>query len=190
MANIKTLDSRAQAGNESAMRESLSAAERVAALYQAHREEVYRFVVGQGLDPATAQDVAQEVFVRLFAALNKGTRLVSEQAWLYSVAAKLVVDYWRREGRSMWVELDSLAAPDESVQSKEPTPEVHALRKERLQRVAAAMARLPKEQRLGIHLRMQGLRYRAIAKILGVSVSTAAEWLSIAVERLRGVANE
>ena len=52
------------------------------------------------------------------------------------------------------------------------------------------MARLPKEQRLGIHLRMQGLRYRAIAKILGVSVSTTADLRSVAVDRLRSAADE
>jgi RNA polymerase sigma-70 factor (ECF subfamily) len=90
----------------------------------------------------------------------------------------------------MWVELDSFPAMADGLQSKELTPDVAAARKERLQRIAIAMARLPKEQRLGVHLRMQGLRYRAIAKVLGVSVSTTAEWLSLAVERLRSAANE
>ena len=70
------------------------------------------------------------------------------------------------------------------------TPEAAAVRSQRLRRVAALMAQLPKEQRLGIQLRMQGLRYRAIAKILGVSLSTTAEWLSSAVERLRNIADE
>jgi DNA-binding NarL/FixJ family response regulator len=46
--------------------------------------------------------------------------------------------------------------------------------------------KLPKEQRLCIQLRRQGLRYREIADLLGVSTSTAAEWLSSAVDRLRG----
>ena len=90
----------------------------------------------------------------------------------------------------MWVELDSVPTMGDNLRSKEPTPEAAAMRKQRLQRVAATIARLPKEQRLGIHLRMQGLRYRAIAKILGVSVSTTAELLSTAVERLRSTANE
>ena len=90
----------------------------------------------------------------------------------------------------MWVELDATPALSETLRSAELTPEAAAARSERLRRVAKMMARLPKEQRLGIHLRMQGMRYRAIAEILGVSVSTAAEWLSIAVERLRSAANE
>lgn len=164
--------------------------ERVAVLYETHREKIYFFLVGQGLGPAKAQELTQDVFVKLFAALKKGSEIELEQAWLYGVAAKLAVDYWRREGRSMWVELDSIPAMAENLHSKELTPEVAALRSQRSKRVASMLARLPKEQRLGIHLRMQGLRYREIAKILGVSVPTVSGLLSTAVERLRSVANE
>jgi RNA polymerase sigma-70 factor (ECF subfamily) len=167
-----------------------AADERVAALYETHRKKIYGFLVGQGLGPAKAQELTQDVFVRLFGALKKGGEIELEQAWLYRVAAKLAVDYWRREGRSMWVELDSVPAIAENLQSKELTPEAAALRSQRSKRVASMLARLPKEQRLGIHLRMQGLRYREIARILGVSVPTVSGLLSTAVERLRSAANE
>ena len=190
MADGEIYDSVIPAGGEGTTQMTLTTAQRVAALYEAHREEIYRFLVGQGLPPATAQELAQDVFVRLFIAMTKGSEIVSEQAWLYGVASKLAVDYWRREGRSMWVELDSVPAIADSLRSKELSPEAAALRNQRLQRVAATMARLPKEQRLGIHLRMQGLRYHAIAKVLGVSISTIAGLLSAAVERLRSAANE
>ena len=172
------------------MRKDMSPAERVSALYELHRNEIFRFLVGQGLEAAKAQEAAQDVFVRLFVAITKGTEILTEQAWLYSVASKVAVDYWRREGRPMWVELDAFPGLGDSLRSAEQDPEAAAMRSARLRRVSKSLAQLPKEQRLGIHLRMQGLRYKAIAKILGVSVSTTAEWLSIAVERLRSAANE
>jgi RNA polymerase sigma-70 factor (ECF subfamily) len=78
----------------------------------------------------------------------------------------------------------------DNLRSKELTPEAAAVRNQRLKRVAVTLAHLPKEQRLGIHLRMQGLRYKDIAKILGVSIPTVSGLLSTAVERLRGTANE
>jgi RNA polymerase sigma-70 factor (ECF subfamily) len=190
MSDADTFDATIQSDREAAMSASPTTEERVTALYESHREEIYRFLVGQGLESAKAQELAQDVFVKLFVALTKGSEIESDQAWLYGVASKLAVDYWRREGRPMWVELDSVPTMADSLRSKEPTPEAAAVRNQRLQRVAATMARLPKEQRLGIHLRMQGLRYRAIAKILGVSVSTTADLLSAAVERLRSTANE
>jgi RNA polymerase sigma factor (sigma-70 family) len=190
MADADMFDATTQTDEESTMRANLTTEERVAALYEAHREEIYRFLTGQGLEPATAQELAQDVFVKLFVAMTKKAEIESEPAWLFGVASKLAVDYWRREGRPMWVELDSFPEMADTLRSKELTPEASAVRNQRLQRVAAMMARLPKEQRLGINLRMQGLRYRAIAKILGVSVSTAADLISTAVERLRSTANE
>ena len=188
MTDTHTFDSLLRAGEEGAA--NMTSEARVAALYEAHREEIYRFLVGQGLEASRAQELAQETFVKLFVALKKGTEIGSERAWLYGVASKLAVDYWRREGRPMWVELDSLPAIADSVRSRDLTPEAALARKQSFERVARTMARLPKEQRLGIHLRMQGLRYRAIAKILGVSVSTTAELLAIAVDRLRSAADE
>jgi RNA polymerase sigma-70 factor (ECF subfamily) len=164
--------------------------ERVTALYDSYREKIYCFLVGQGLDPAKAQELTQDVFVRLFVALRGGKEIESERAWLYGVASKVAVDYWRREGRPMWVELDSMPSITDNLRSHELTPEAAALRGQKLRRVAAELARMPKEQRLGIQLRMQGLRYREIALILSVSVPAVSVLLSAAVERLRSLANE
>jgi RNA polymerase sigma-70 factor (ECF subfamily) len=163
-----------------------SVQERVIAVYEAHRENIYRFLVGHGLESAVAQEVTQDVFVDLFVALEKGADVSSEEGWLYTVAGRAAVDYWRRERRPVWVDFDLQANPTDDLPSAEPSPEAQAGYRERLCRLAAGMAKLPKGQRLCIQLRMQGLRYREIAKLLGVSTSTAAEWLVSAVDRLRG----
>ena len=158
--------------------------ERVTGLYQAHRDGVYRFLVAQGIPPPISQEITQDVFVKLFIALRDGDAIVSEQGWLYGVAAKSAVDHWRRERTPVWVELDINSA-SEIFRSQDPTPEVAAARAEWLRRVAEALVKLPREQRMCVQLRSEGLRYREIARILGVAVSTASEWLSTAVERLR-----
>jgi RNA polymerase sigma-70 factor (ECF subfamily) len=158
--------------------------ERVTALYETHRESIYRFLVAQGIPPPIAQEITQDVFVKLFIALRDGATIVSEQGWLYGVAAKSAVDHWRRERMPVWVELDMNSA-SEIFRSQDPTPEVAAARSEWLRRVAEALVKLPREQRMCVQLRSEGFRYREIARILGVAVSTASEWLSTAVERLR-----
>ena len=163
--------------------------ERVTALYQAHRAGIYRFLVAQGLSPSTAQEVTQDVFVKLFVALRNGVEILSEQGWLYGVAAKSAVDHWRREGAPVWIELD-VTSTHEKFTSQDPSPEAMAARTEVLQRVADALVRLPKEQRICVQLRSEGLRYREIAGILGVAVSTASEWLSAAVDHLRRAAHD
>jgi RNA polymerase sigma-70 factor (ECF subfamily) len=190
MSDADTFDAAIPSDRESAMNAAPTTDERVAALYESHRDRIYGFLVGQGLVAAKAQELVQDVFLKLFVALTKGSDIESEQAWLYNVASKLAVDHWRREGRPMWVELDAVPAMTENLRSKELTPEAAAVRDQTLKRVASTLACLPKEQRLGVHLRMQGLRYREIAKILGVSVPTVSGLLSTAVERLRSTANE
>ena len=165
-------------------------AERVAELFEAYHARVYRFLVGQGIDLTNAQELTQETFVRMFVALSKGHEIKSEQAWLFGVASNLAVDYWRRENRPMWVDLNSVPVGEERFTSSDPTPEAAAVEQQKLRRVAVAMASLPKDQRLSIHLRMQGCRYKEIAKVLGVSVTTVNALLSSAVERLRSIANE
>lgn len=166
--------------------ETKSIDERVTTLYEVHRERIYRFLVAQGLDPGTAQDAAQDVFVDLYMALKKRREVRSELGWLYAVAGRTAVDYWRRERRAIRVELDADPAMAEKITAQECNPETETAERERLIRIADRLRRLSKEQRLCVHLRMQGLRYREIAKILEVSTSTAAEWISSAVDRLRG----
>ena len=159
--------------------------ERVISLYETHREGIYRFLVGHGLSPGEAQEATQDIFVDLFQTLDKGLDVKSEQGWLYTVAGRAVADYWRRERTPVRIELNLDSAPAANLASDEPSPEAQAGKREKLRRVAAGMGRLPKEQRMCIELRMQGLRYREIAKILGVPTSTAADWLAAAVEYLR-----
>ena len=190
MSDAAPYDAKSSTLRESAVDRDSSVRERVTSLYESYREAIYRFLINHGLPPATAQDLAQDVFVRLFVALSEGGVIESEKAWLYGVAAKVAVNFWRREGRPMWVELDGSPVMTQSFLSNGPTPEAAVIEEQRVQRVMAAMDRLPEMQRLGIHLRMQGLNYRAIAKALGVSLSTTSELLSTAVEHLRSAANE
>ena len=163
---------------------------RVAALYEAHREEIYGFLVGQGLESGRAQELTQDAFVKLFVAIDKGTVIASERAWLYGVASKLAVDYWRREGRPMWVELrfSSDHCRQRAIERFDPGGRTGA---EGMSATSRPDNGSSPYQRLGIHLRMQGLRYRAIAKILGVSVLTTADLLCVSSQhRLRSAADE
>lgn len=162
---------------------------RVVSLYETHRDGIYRFLVGHGLNPGEAQEITQDVFVDLFVALRKGTSISSDQAWLYTVAGRAAVDYWRRNRNTGHVQIDLDTVEGGNLRSGEIPPDVRAEKLQRLRQIAMDIITLPKEQRMCIQLRVQGLRYREIAKILGVSTSTAAEWLVSAISRLKGGSN-
>lgn len=74
---------------------SLILHERVAVLYDTYRDKIYGFLVGQGLDPGKSQELTQDVFIRLFIALQGGKEIESERAWLYGVASKLAAGLQR-----------------------------------------------------------------------------------------------
>ena len=75
--------------------------------------------------------------------LEKGTVVESEQGWLYTVAGRAAVDYWRRERGPTRVEIGLEEGMEANIPSSEPSPEVQAGRFERLRRVAASLGRLP-----------------------------------------------
>src|SRR5262245_55596032 len=99
-----------------------------------HREGIYRFLSAHGLPPAVAQEVTQDIFIKLFIAIRDGNGVMSPQGWLYDVAAKSAVSYWRREGRPIWIELVPDSALAETLRSSGPTPEVLAARNQKLRR--------------------------------------------------------
>ncbi len=164
---------------------AVSLEDRVTVLYETHREEIYRFLVGHGMSPGEAQDATQDVFVDLYTALKKGTAVESPRAWLYTVAGRSAADYWRRVKGGFRVQLELEESPAALMPADEPTPEEQARRNQRLRRIAAGLGQLPKEQRMCIQLRMQGLRYREIGAILGAPTSTVADWLAAAITALR-----
>jgi RNA polymerase sigma-70 factor (ECF subfamily) len=175
---------------ESAWGGQPSLTERVGRLYIAHRQEILSFLTAQGLPAATAQDFTQEVFLKLLVHLRDGHQINSVPAWLFRVAANRAVDYWRRERRFVMVELDAGGTVSDTLETAEKPVDQLAAEEQRMRRLASEIGRLPKEHRMCVLLRSQGLRYREIAGILGVGVSTTADWLDAAVERLRRVVHD
>lgn len=165
---------------------AMTARERTTAAYVRERESLYRFLLSQGLNADMAQDVTQDVFVEMYVALEAAKPVRSDRAWLFSVAAHKAADYWRdRHSRSV-LSLDT--SPDSGLAQvlQAPLAEQDLLARERLARVAMAIAQLPSPQRVCLTLRGEGLRYREIAQTLGVATSTVSEWLKKAVEHVRG----
>ena len=163
--------------------EQPTSSSRVIELYEAHRDGIYRFLVGQGMSPGEAQEATQDAFVDLHQAVVKGAFIRSPQAWLYKVASRAVVDYWRRNHKKTEVPLDG--DTELCLSAKERSPEEAAEGRQRLRRIAEGLAKLPGEQLLCVQLRMKGLRYREIAEAVGAPVSTVADRLTAAVMFLR-----
>jgi RNA polymerase sigma-70 factor (ECF subfamily) len=153
--------------------------------YRETRDAVCAYVLYLGVPQRKAQEVTQEVFLRLCQTLRKGTPIENLRAWSFRVAHNLSLKVRSRERafRLVSPNWERFAHPSES-------PESELLDRERNARVAATIEELSQQQRNCLYLRSQGLRYREIAEVMGISSSTVNEFLRRAIARLAEVSNE
>jgi RNA polymerase sigma-70 factor (ECF subfamily) len=156
-----------------------SADVRILQVYEEAREDVYYYVLTLGLSPGQAQDIAQEVFLKLYIQLRDGGEIRNERAWVFRVAHNeaLKMRSKERSHSSITPELEPISAA--------ANPEGELIHNESRRRLHEAMQDLSPQQRQVLHLRAAGLRYREIAETIGVTTSTVNEFLRRAVVRLR-----
>ena len=154
---------------------SMSLAQRLTAIFQQHRDSVFRYLMNLCGAPEQSEELTQEVFLRLYRHLHAGHDLDNPSAWLFTVARNLVVDAARAGQNFIDLDQEGWNLIAESRSASGSNPEQLALNRERLDRVQAALMALTRLQRQCLHLRVEGLRYREIAELLGVSVATVAE---------------
>jgi len=149
--------------------------ERVHALFQQLQVPVFRFLLRKTQNAGHAEDLTQETFLRLFRHLQQQRPLDNPKAWLFTVANNLATDVRRSEkgtqdlDEMIWKEIE------ESRVGRHPDPEKVILQRERLDRLHVAVLNLTPLQRQCLHLRAEGLRYREIAGLLNMSVSTVVD---------------
>ena len=122
-----------------------------------------------------ARDVTQETFLRAFRGIKNFRGQAKFSSWVYRIALNLCRDWIRRERRAPiqaapeGVDLVELAAEQGPVESIETL----VARNDMSQAVAAAMARLPEEQRTAIILKeYHGMTFQEIADLQGCPLST------------------
>jgi RNA polymerase sigma-70 factor, ECF subfamily len=159
----------------------MNVGQQIAEIYQEAREDVYYYLLTFQLSPEEAQDTTQEVFLRLHAALVKGDEIRNPRAWVFRVAHNLGLNARTRDA----------ARRGETVEDMNDTPdrtasvEQRLLLTERMSRLNDGLQSLSAQQRRSLYLRAEGLRYQEIAQIMGVSLSTVAEYVGRAITRLR-----
>ena len=127
--------------------------------------------------PAEADDVYQETFLTAFRKI-KGFRKDSDLGtWLYRIASNLCFMRYRKKKREPFVPLldrphDHDDVPARQYRDWSPTPEEASRKKELVDQVTKALAKLPVEYRLVVTLRdVEGLSNEEAAKILKIGVA-------------------
>lgn len=133
---------------------------------------------------AEAEDIAQEAFLRLYSHLQTGGAVPHLRAWLFRVAHNLAIDRQRREQRAEPLTAAGWQELSEQLADPAPRPDQTALAGERAARMRAALALLSPQERHSLYLRMEGLRYREIAEVLGLQTPTVVTFLARGIKKL------
>jgi RNA polymerase sigma-70 factor (ECF subfamily) len=171
-------------------------------LLEAFQASVFRFLVGRVGDAGRAEDLTQEVFLRVFRARDKYRPTASFRGWLFTIAHRLALNELRSRRRRFRIFARRLPSASLSTESSaEPSadefwsqipdpkgrpPEEAAETAEVEHRIGELMDRLPPNQRVALELvAAEGLSYAEAAAVLGTTVSAVRSLLVRAREALR-----
>jgi RNA polymerase sigma-70 factor (ECF subfamily) len=171
---------------ESSPRESAPEAE-VLALFDRFRARLLRYVAGFGLSTHDAEEVVQEVFLSLFRHLQIGRSRSNLPGWLFRVAHNLALKKRYTDHRSKQIHMDDVAASETPLDPR-PGPEEQLMDAQRELRLMSVIATLPEQDQCCLRLRAEGLRYREIAKVVGISLGSVSMSLSRSLALLASVA--
>jgi len=146
---------------------------------------LYRMVGSQ----AVAEELAQEVFLRVYRARVSYQPSAKFATWLFRIAAHVALNYLRdrkNDNRVMSLECAGWASGELQVADQRLTAEQEMIRRARLARVRQAIAALPAKQRAAVVMhKYHGMEYSQIAAALDCSESAVKSLLFRAYERLR-----
>lgn len=151
-------------------------------LFERYAPAILRFAGRLLSDRSAAEEVTQEVFLKVIARANQYDGRASVASWLFAIAANACRDRRRRDRRAPVVPLEAMADPPEKGEGVEH----RLLDRERRDAVREALADLSEEQREALVLaRYHGMPYAEVAHTLGISVGAVKTRIFRAVETLK-----
>lgn len=149
-------------------------------LFDTTRSGLLRYALSFGISLHDAEDVLQEAFLALFHHLRRGRPRHNLHGWLFRVTHHLALR--RRMRNSKLVGGDDTFA--EALADSALNPEAQFLFAERERCLLAVFRALPQRERQCLQLRAEGLTYREIARIVGISLGSVSSSIARAVARL------
>lgn len=161
-------------------------------LIQKYRKPIIHFMYRMVHNQAVAEELAQEVFLRVYRSRETYRAEARFSTWLYRIATNLGVNYardTRHERAASTVYLDETdpetgTTPD--VADTTPSAEAGLLRRERLNAIRQHVLALPERQRMAVLMhKYEGMDYKQIGDVLKLSESATKSLLFRAYQTLR-----
>jgi RNA polymerase sigma-70 factor (ECF subfamily) len=161
-------------------------------LVQKYHRAMIHFLFRMVRNQAVAEELAQEVFLRVYRSRESYRAEAKFTTWLYRIATNLAVNNARDTRHERAAQTLYLDAPDEEtgttpdVADDEPSVEQHLMRDERMAAIRKHVMALPERQRMAVLMhKYQGMDYRQIGEVLKLSESATKSLLFRAYQTLR-----
>ena len=161
-------------------------------LVQKYRRPIINFMYRMAHNTAAAEDLAQEVFLRVYRSRSSYEASAKFTTWLYRIATNLGMNYSRDTRHERPENTMNLDEPDEEtgqardLADKTPSVEEEIMQRERLRAIRQKVEALPERQRMAVLMhKYQQMDYRQIADVLKLSESATKSLLFRAYETLR-----
>jgi RNA polymerase sigma-70 factor (ECF subfamily) len=157
--------------------------EEIVRLFDTLRVRLLRYSVSFGLSIQDSEDVIQEVFLALFHHLQQGRSRRNLRGWVFRVTHNLSLKRraLNHTGNKL---IESGPELPERFCDPAPTPEQQLVFGERQLRMLSVLRALPETDERCLRLRAEGLNYREIAGVLGISLGSVSISLARALARL------
>jgi RNA polymerase sigma-70 factor (ECF subfamily) len=161
-------------------------------LVEKYHRAMIHFLSRMVREQAIAEELAQEVFLRVYRSRESYRAEAKFTTWLYRIATNLAVNYARDTRHERAAQTVYLDASDEEtgttpdVADDEPTVEERLMREERMAAIRMHVMALPERQRMAVLMhKYQGMDYRQIGEVLKLSESATKSLLFRAYQTLR-----
>ena len=158
-------------------------------LYQRHKGPVYRYILRHCGNTADAEELFQDVWMKLIHARERYEVTAKFTTYLYRIVHNHVIDHFRKKKSGYPV--DCGEEPDAVPAPHNDQPELQVELMQRAHSLLDAVAALPVEQRQVFLLKEEGgMSIREIAGVLGVNSETVKSRMRYAVKKLRSAVGE
>ncbi len=160
-------------------------------LYRRYRMPVFAFLMRQCIHPDNAQELVQDVFLKVLRAASSFHHTSKFSAWIYSIARNRAVDAFRRGKRRRCTSLDQPGRNEgpslrERLPGRACDPDRDTTVTHLRGALEAAIANLPDDQREVFLLReYSGLRFPEISQVVGEKENTVKSRMRYALKSLR-----
>lgn len=166
-------------------------------LYQRHRKPIYSFILRSVQSPELAEELMQEVFMRLIQNAEKYVRDAKLTTWLYTIARNLCIDSFRRAKHRKALSLQQTIGRDESQQSStleavledphaQEASEKRVFQIEVQEALKICIQKLSDDQREVYLMReVSHMPYQDIAAVVGTSENTVKSRMRYALEHMK-----